>query len=345
VLFRRTARRADSTAVVHIGCEKTGSSAIQLFLRTNRDALARQGVCVSGLPANANHIALAAYGLDTTDAPHDDLHALLGVTARGQAAFRRGVRKQLAGELATHRTVVLSSEHLSSRIVDVDERQRITDLFERLGCGVRVIVYLRRPVDLIQSRYSTAIRVGYTVRSMGIDRIPNTVIDYVGLLDRWRADFGDAVNVVVYQEEWRHSVDHLPRAFCELAGIPWSDTFEVPERLENRSLGRGELELMRLLNVAAQEGAGIDTRLAEAYANYAEDHVRTPPYRMPTEEREHIWQMWMESQGALANLLPAADWEYLSARPEPVEAPGPETLDLEHAQALGTLIAMMRERQ
>jgi hypothetical protein len=150
-------------AVLHIGTEKTGSTSIQAFLAGNIPRLAGHGIaCLpfGGLPAS-QRLVLAALEAGA----HDHLARDLGLPAAElgpgrRARFRAGFGAEVARLPAGIRTVVFSSEHLHSRLVDRPSVRRLHDLVAPHFDALTVLVYLRRQDRLAVSRYTTAVLHG-----------------------------------------------------------------------------------------------------------------------------------------------------------------------------------------
>jgi hypothetical protein len=123
---------------VHIGMAKTGTSAIQSFLHTNRDELIKQGVLypLSGqFPDHSHHELAFAFSPDGyRDDPDRDLEEILN-----------SLSKEIEGSDCS--TVILSSECFPLIAEDV----RFIDFFEEYE--VRVVAFLRDPGDYIESWY------------------------------------------------------------------------------------------------------------------------------------------------------------------------------------------------
>lgn len=108
--------------ILHIGCEKTGTTSLQQFLGSNRAALLAQGILHPESlrrPGRFNHSSLAAFALDEGRNLHPQRMFGLG-DLDSTERFRRDLRARFSEEIARHRehisTVVCSNEHLSSLI-------------------------------------------------------------------------------------------------------------------------------------------------------------------------------------------------------------------------------------
>ena len=172
---------------LHIGMNKTGSSALQECFRTNRRGLAREGVLYPfagighGMAAR-QHLALAtSLGFASSQGVADDRRA---------AEIRRALEREIAA--CRPHTVVLSSEVFVRR-ASLERVQRFLDRFE-----VRILVYLRRHDHWWSSLYSQAVRTvddppwepdfrSYQAHQISRGRLH---FDYSTLLRAWGDAFG-----------------------------------------------------------------------------------------------------------------------------------------------------------
>lgn len=205
---------------LHIGLEKTGTTAIQWSLWEARAELARQGVLYPERIGRSNHsnhmhLAIACAAWERTE----DLRTFCRVpeTAEDQPTFAQAVRRELAREVEKARpeTLVLSNEHLSSRLLEPDEVSALHRLLAPLSEDIRVIVYLRRQDDLFLSYYSEQVKRKCPYRLEAFEDRP-LWLDFRATLDRWGEVFGEE-NLIVrsYPPE---SGDILIE-FCDIVGL------------------------------------------------------------------------------------------------------------------------------
>jgi len=78
--------------------------------------------------------------------------------------FREVIKSRIESQVAAaeksgHREIVFSSEHLSSRLVDVTQIEALKQLFS-VSCHIKIIVYLRRQDELFLGTQAEAIKRG-----------------------------------------------------------------------------------------------------------------------------------------------------------------------------------------
>ncbi|GAA1732217.1 hypothetical protein GCM10009809_29640 [Isoptericola hypogeus] len=198
-------------ALVHIGTEKTGTTSIQEFLSSHRDQLDSVGMHFLRSAGERNNRWLPAACVDL-DRPDDffSTRGIEGAGAREQAVagFVQRFHQELRSLPERTESVVISSEHLHSRLVSQAEVDRLAGLLGEHVDEVRVICYLRPQVDLCSSLYSTALRVGHTIdfeTFLEQCHPGNPYYDYASLLDRWSSTFGrDSLTVRRYPQDLRN---------------------------------------------------------------------------------------------------------------------------------------------
>ena len=266
------------TRVLHVGAQKTGTTAIQASLVAARDGLPAQGVRVIGRERQPDHAVLAVLGRPT---------------ATGAPPPSPSLWDQLVGRFGTaaEPRTILSEENLSfadpatiARIVrDLDPER------------VRVVVTLRHIGRILPSHWQQSVQVGITD---DLDAWLHAVFDRFGgpkphpfwigqrqdvLVAGWAEAVGaDRVTVVVVDEGDR---GRLYRTFEDLLGLDVGALPEIRDRA-NRSLTLPEAEAVRAFDVAALE-AGVTRRVhARAMRFGAADGLerRTPPATEPRVE-------------------------------------------------------------
>lgn len=193
--------------VLHIGTEKTGSTAIQQHLGLNAEQLAEVGIARCDTGGSGNQRALASAFMDDDRA--DEYLRLHGYVDPGaRAEWRDALLASLAAEVAAAReyadVFVISSEHFHSRLLSQASVSRLAAAITGEFTGCRVIAYLRRQDEMALSFYSQKLRAGYvppTILPMAgvAGKTLPPYFDFESLLRRWAVAFGDdTVEPVVY---------------------------------------------------------------------------------------------------------------------------------------------------
>lgn len=232
---------------LHIGTEKTGSTSIQDTLFKNHHALLKQGILYPKCFGRANHVELVVTAQEVSK--DSELYAVVGLDdpKTNISNFRLSVYETLKEEvlLSGAHTVILSNEHLHSRLTIENEIERLmlhlTGIFEEIV----VVSYFREQLDLVLSHYSTKIKSGdiapFTLPE--IDPLPH-YYDYNGLVMMWEKFFS-SIECREFSRKRLIGGD-VVSDFLNVIGCDDEDI----EYLEstNESLGFDVLEVLRGLN-------------------------------------------------------------------------------------------------
>ena len=247
-------------AIVHIGTAKTGTTTLQSALLAAADRLAPRGVAYLPSPGaiNARELAAASVGDDGFD---DHLDAVGATSPAARNRFRHDVEQRFARQVAevdadTH-TVVISSEHLHSRLVQSTMVERFRSLISPYVGEVRIVCYLRPQTDLVASFHSTHVRNGGTdtfaetnAKMLSPDS-PYT--NYERLLDAWASAFGESAIEVRIFDRGAFVGGSILEDFAGVLGLP-GGVLTASGGDSNQSIGHLGQLLLGELNRAARAG-------------------------------------------------------------------------------------------
>ncbi|MDN2584213.1 hypothetical protein [Aquibium sp. ELW1220] len=224
-------------AILHIGTEKTGTTAIQNRMRAAAPQLARQGVIFSEVLGPGNHTHLVAACME--DDVWDRVKAnILATHLLQPPAFRARLREEFAQALAAAgdwHTVIGSSELIHSRLLLPSEIDRLFETFRPHVDEIEVVLFLRRQDRLALSRFSTALRGGFSefdavfgsIAPSNYFRLPpghaiDDMVDYFDyrrLIERFLPHLPiEKIKVVLYPEDMNAGTDSVAE-FIQLAGL------------------------------------------------------------------------------------------------------------------------------
>jgi hypothetical protein len=205
---------------LHAGEPKTGTSAIQLLLHENREALEHFGYLVpkAGMSRRGKYGGL--------------IEAILGEPvprkyAHCVEAFRQEVNAHPAD------TLVVSAESLDSWFRSDEKRERILSFLWDLGLATTVVIFIRRDAEALSSAYAEQVKsflYEVTLRDFVLQRRR-----YVHLLKL--AQLPEIQTIFrAYNAEVRRA--GAAREFLRVIGLP-DDALEClgPERRVNESVG------------------------------------------------------------------------------------------------------------
>ena len=222
--------------LLHIGHNKTASSYIQSALTRSVDILASHGI---HYPLDERNAAAAAAGQITS-----------GNVGKSEEARAKALEYTPVGDVDR---LLLSGEGLFNSLATQKAGPLLDMVRDKVGSAkVRVILFIRDPLDHAVSHYHQAVkRGGFTgefsdfVNGYLTPRYVKRVISNLN-------DYGADVEVLNYA---RHK-SNLLNTFEHWLGLP-SDTLNVPPIDKvNRSLTLSELELQRLFNQEFGRSAG-----------------------------------------------------------------------------------------
>ncbi|EAL2431067.1 hypothetical protein AXV84_09255, partial [Campylobacter coli] len=237
------------TAYVHIGTEKTGSTSIQFFLYSNRRLLQRQNmiypISIGNYSSQWNFTFLAYNNL------RNDFYCLSkGIFKKDDFLHhKKDIFLKFKDELLKSKCekVVISSEHLSSRIQDLSEIKRIRKILYLLGFKkIKIIVYIREQTSDMISSFST------TLKSGAIGNIQANSKKYFKgyhklLLLKWQQIFGKENLIVRLFDKSEFYQGDLLKDFVHSIGLKWDNEFVIPPK-QNESLDLIGVEILRRVN-------------------------------------------------------------------------------------------------
>jgi hypothetical protein len=183
--------------LLHIGCEKTGTTSAQNWLHQNEEALRERGIAYSRVFGRPNNRRICFYGLEA-GTPDDQLRRDGVTTAEQHAALQTQIAAEFAEEMAEARragirTYVISNEHCHSRLKTPQSVQRTHDLLAPHFQKISVHCFLRPQIDMCLSLASTLSRNGSVIDRGWLDRELRPTNQYYlfdDLLERWSAIYG-----------------------------------------------------------------------------------------------------------------------------------------------------------
>lgn len=242
-----------ATVYLHIGTMKTGTTAIQSFMRENKEQLARQGYCYPyfdlGFPGiynnrNAHFLVFKSKKKDEAEREQEEK----GIN---EAAYQKLVK--LAKR---YQNIVLSDEviwHLSKKRDNY--WVELVEQFRKIGCDLKVVVYLRRQDLLVQSLWNQKVKSfpGLTMKFQDYidqDKFFYYPLDYYSHLMKIAEGVGkENVKVRVYEkEQFEGSQNDIFSDFLETIGVEYNDGFTRKKIIPNPGLEGNYLEMKRILN-------------------------------------------------------------------------------------------------
>lgn len=239
--------------LLHIGTEKTGTTMLQTWLYLNRAALSAQGVALSDVLGTPSNRLLSAYFQTKSDdfdrnhnisTPQQKVHFFDG--------FEDRVRSEIQDAARTHHTMVISSEHLHSRLRTVEEIAALARFLTENFSSVRIVCYFREQSEVRKSLYSTAIRSGFFGKIEKFQREIDPDMHYYNyavMFGKWADAFGsENLEPAIYDRNVFASgdlrIDFLTRVHQSIR----MDALDYSATTPNEKLSALQAELCRAVN-------------------------------------------------------------------------------------------------
>lgn len=233
-------------ALIHIGIEKTGSTAIQEALRQSCSDLRNAGFLYL-----AGEVPRYRWGLSIYAAPLPQLIDLLSTLElkdhHGLSEYRRDFADYVSDSVKSNpdHTFVFSEEHCHSRITTKESVERLRDFLREFFDEIQIFIYLRRQDRLASSYYSSRLFGGKYDENPLLDA-GAAYFDFRSILNLWSDAFGkDRIHVAIY-DEVRRTGRSIIENFSRFTGIPLSDRSNGV--LTNQSISNAARSVLLHLN-------------------------------------------------------------------------------------------------
>ena len=287
--------------VIHIGTEKTGTSSIQAFLVQNKCELAKQGFFYLHTNGRNEYRDFPAYCLEQDQI--DDYFRHNRVTdekarKKFDEDFLSRYKQSIESIPESIHTVVISSEHFSSRLKSIEEVCRAKELLEQYFSSVQIICYLRDQVAKICSSYSTVVKSGQLVTfdeffNSQIDLHKTRVNEYDRKLALWEKAFGvENIDVRIFTRA-NFAGGTLLSDFCSALDESLFDGLHALAQRQNEALSRRGCELMRRVNYLFPEpirGKPAVKKARHFIISVIAKYVKGDPIRLTAEQVQQVDQ-------------------------------------------------------
>jgi hypothetical protein len=331
---------------LHIGYEKTGTTALQNFFSNKHTQLKQAGILypLSGQAGVGGHFGLVNPLLHRETGRHLEFIASAEQYQIDQWDYLEDEINLYAGD-----TIVISAEHFSSRL----NEPSIKYIYERLSnikdTKTRIVFYARRQDELLESYFSTLVKNG-SRRSLenllqGAMK-HERYFDYARILDPWINQFGRE-SIILTPYDNHLSGNNIITDFLHIIGksgitIPISD-----DRNQNVSLKPSTAYLCSLIIQGTKHtiNAGKFSKISEIINHIqtitsGSDTLGTLTLLSRDERLSIINEFEQETRQLFSDLK--SDRYFCNSLPEPTDAPSVTEVDwkpylvdlvLQHADA------------
>ena len=349
----------EGTRLLHIGPQKTGTTAVQVAMHQNRATMREHGVVYPGKGTRPRDGVWAALGLDVPGIDH---------TPRIEHWHRLVDEVESAGDLR----VCVSTEDFAK----TDEAGAAKVVGELGGGRAHVVAVARRLDRLLPSQWQQRVKMRLSTLTyeewLGIvlgdhpeDPVWSNIWvphDVQGLVERWVKALGDPqrFTLVVADESDKML---LPRTFERMLGLPDGLLQGAGSGERNRSLGIGRIDAVRRLNLMFEHNdwpevlasSDLHMRLTDTLRNGApwpdEERIPAlPPWaaervsELSAQRAEAVRRLGVRVVGDPDDLLPPSSALTDSGDERPVMVSA-ELAARALEEALGGAADLLRERE
>ncbi len=234
------------TIYLHVGMPKTGTSALQMFLGTNREALEKDGFYYPNFTVRFPEVGANRNG-----------HFLKYVQFRkDEPADYMQCVKELKEMISAHDKIILSEEALWGKQSKKNWWKSVKKWANELCVDLKIIVYLRRQEDLVESLWNQKIK-GFQkqtesfsefLHNKSYDYLP---LDYEKALAEMSKYFGEE-NLIVRSYDFSRFVGgNIYGDFLDSIGLKLDNKYVTDENPTNISLPVDAVEIKRIINMNA----------------------------------------------------------------------------------------------
>ena len=276
--------------VLHIGTDKTGSTAIQKMLHWNRDKLKGLG-----------------WAYPKSGMMHYDHARLKLALDEGDINPFKSLKKEL--DESTCENVILSHEGFYT--LNADKLRLFSDYLESLGKGkVRVVLYLRRQDEMIESGMLQQIKTHENIPRLGDgDCMPFLAhLDYSSVLSRWQADFGaDNITIKPYGKEFFSDANAIYSGFAvDSLGLSEEEykSLKIPSRDPNPSIDAISAHVISFFNQLGLDRKFFDS-ISDILLGLQSEKPSNKAKLFSGDERELLLSRYREGNKRISKLLPS----------------------------------------
>jgi hypothetical protein len=231
--------------ILHIGCEKTGSTAIQEYFSKSRDLHLNLGILYP-LRIGKNHVPLVKSTLNGDIANYS-------IPSDSRDCYSEKIKEKLNFEIRVARDkyavnrLIFSAEHFHTKFLSSRD---IFNLIAFLPATkkFKVVCYLRRQDRAHLSLYSTSLIAG-SVHDFSFGAFNKSIpwrYNYSKLVELWSGNFDSkSVNFLIYDDVVRS--ESICENFCKEIGVKYYAEYDTNT---NISLDVDCMKALKLFNIA-----------------------------------------------------------------------------------------------
>lgn len=240
-----------ATVYLCIGTMKTGTTSLQSFMRRNAVELDKQGYCYPQIPVlgknthnrNASFLIYRSTNEDENKKKSEEWEV------------RKKGYEIVAETAQNYENIVLSEELIWHHSKRKNFWAEMKEEFERIGCQVKIVVYLRRQDELVQSLWNQNVKSDqrwYITFAEFINERQYSYfpLNYYKKLNQIAEAIGkENVIVRVYEAgQFGGSQNNLISDYTSTLGIELNDSFKRTDASANQRMRGNFIEIKRIVN-------------------------------------------------------------------------------------------------
>ena len=293
------------TIFLHIGLEKTGTTSIQNFLFNNAEQLQKISIFYPTV-LGENQTSLCIYSGQTKY-----IESL--ASENREIQIKKDLPQTIKSiinnfEKSNCKNLVFSNEHLSSRLKNANDIKNLKELFAPYSYHVKIVMYVRNQVDLLESLYFEGIKDGGKNRLCDwANNFTYFELDYMQMLEKWESVFGkDSIMVKLFDRSILKNGDAVDD-FLDLLSIENDEKF-IRSNNQNISLGYKSMEFMRMYNSHVNESERKLYILNNVLSDYSNDKEKIS---LSPDDRVRLFNKYSKSNHQfLQKYLPEISYDF-----------------------------------
>ncbi|HEC1766225.1 TPA: hypothetical protein R1729_001380, partial [Campylobacter lari] len=248
------------TAYVHIGTVKTGTTSIQTFLCKNRESLKKQKIYYPYIYSGIGSFKFPKIFKIVQDSVY--YSSSVSKNKQEQSIEVDKIKNEIIN--SGEEKIIFSSECIHEFCFTLTDIQNLKKKLLEVGFKkIKIILYLRDPIELLTSFYNTELLLNRKKRYLLFEE-KETCIEYgkhianhKKSLMRWSEVFGKQNIIVRLFDKREFYQQDLLKDFINAIGLEWDEDFFIPER-QNETIDLLGIELAKFLNFYLGSALKID---------------------------------------------------------------------------------------
>lgn len=279
---------------LHVGTQKTGSSALQRFFCINKDILAEEGILY---PLEWG--AQATEGYSQQGGNIGRLRSLLSYPNKEIADI-------FINLVDRYQRILLSNEGLFV-LANPNIKNGWLQEVRNANIEIDIIVYLRKQVDFILSFYNQGIKGSRSVYKEFWEWYQEVqgdkFLNYKETLDSFESIVGPQhMKVRIYEKE-QFTGGSLYADFMDALGLKLTDRYRIPKEKVNVSLSNTAMQVKKIINRIGSDAGIISRLIAPTLQKLSEEEFSRgiPAHTLLSyDEKVEFMQQWEECNESIA---------------------------------------------